>query len=543
MDYNEFGHTPEPSEPLHTDGGSGFHTPENMDVPNFMPHTQSQERIYRGEGVGRKETVGGASPFTNPPYEQFVPPAQEPPREPPHNDNPQPWSYPEPEMVTKPEPVTPAPEKSGSKRWVNILISAGVAAAAAVVVCLLMTASLNRSWRERTEQLTQSYEEQLNKTKKELQDAIAKNKGNNQRPSTSTPDTTEPAPGTQENQTPVQPSTGSTGDLTPAQVYAQCVNSVVAINGTGNAGSSSGSGFILSEDGFVVTNFHVVEGQSKLEVMTYDGLSYDAEYIGGNEANDIALIKMDAENLPPVTVGVSADLVVGEQVAAIGNPLGELASTLTVGYISAKDRMVATDGTTINMLQTDAAINPGNSGGPLFNMRGEVIGITSAKYSGTTNSGATIEGIGFAIPMDDVLGMLNDLREYGYITGGYLGISASDVDQQASELYGLPSGVLVRDVTEGSCAEKAGMKVQDIIINLGGHEVKNLNDLSRALNKFEAGETVEVTVYRSGEEKVLSVVLDERPKDLSDASTNTVPEATEPDFGGDLDDFFDFFLP
>ena len=332
--------------------------------------------------------------------------------------------------------------------------------------------------------------------------------------------------------------------MTPAQVYAQCVNSVVAINGTSNQGSSSGSGFILSEDGYVVTNYHVVEGQSKLTVVTSNGSKYSAEYIGGNEANDIAVIKMDAQGMPSVTIGKSSELVVGEQVAAIGNPLGQLASTLTVGYISAKDRIVATDGTQINMLQTDAAINPGNSGGPLFNMKGEVIGITSAKYSGTTNSGATIEGIGFAIPIDDVLEMISDLRDYGYITGGYLGITASDVDPEAAELYGLPSGALVREVISGSCAQKAGMKTQDIIVDVGGHKVTNLNDLSRALNKFKAGETVTIKVYRSGKEVSLSVVLDERPKELSDSSTNqqeTTP--SQPSVGGSIDDWFDFFLP
>ena len=324
--------------------------------------------------------------------------------------------------------------------------------------------------------------------------------------------------------------------MTPAEVYAQCVPSVVAINCTGVSytfgqamqTASSGSGFILSADGYIVTNYHVVESSTTIEISMYDGTTYMAEYIGGNESNDIALIKVEAENLPPVIIGSSSDLIVGDQVAAIGNPLGELASTLTVGYVSAKDRIVTSEGAQINMLQTDAAINPGNSGGPLFNMYGEVVGITSAKYSGTTDSGATIEGIGFAIPTDDVMMMLEDLKNFGHITGGYLGVTVSEVDQETSELYGLPQGVLIRDVMPGSCAEKAGMRPQDILINLAGNEVKNLNSLSRALNKCKAGQEVTVTVYRSGRNVELTVVLDERPQEEETETPQVTEPATQP---------------
>jgi serine protease Do len=174
--------------------------------------------------------------------------------------------------------------------------------------------------------------------------------------------------------------------------------------------------------------------------------------------------------------------------------------------------MITTDGTQINMLQTDAAINPGNSGGPLFNMKGEVIGITTAKYSGMTGSGATIEGIGFAIPIDDVIGMLEDLRLYGYIKGAYLGVSVSDVDETVSELYGLPEGVLVHNVFIGGAAQKGGIKAKDIITNLGGHDIKNMNDLTRALRHFDAGQTITVTAYRNGNEVQLSLTLDEKPQ-------------------------------
>ena len=343
------------------------------------------------------------------------------------------------------------------------------------------------------------------------------------------------------------------GLLTPADVFAQCVDSVVGINCTGtvrgNFGqvqqtSSTGSGFILSDDGYIVTNFHVVEGQQKLEVITNDGTKYQAEYVGGNEANDIALLKVDAQNLPYVSVGSVAEMAVGDQVVAIGNPLGELHATLTVGYLSGKDRVVTSEGTQINMLQTDAAINPGNSGGPLFNMYGQVVGITSAKYSGTTSSGASIEGIGFAIPMDDVMSMLDDLRDHGYVTGGYLGVSVSEVGAEASELYGLPKGVLVREITPGSCAEKYGIRVQDIIVSVAGYQVESLNDLTRALNKCKGGQEVTVTVYRSGAEKVLTVILDERPRETEPATTEPVYEDQYSSWPGNgfLDDWFGSFF-
>lgn len=314
----------------------------------------------------------------------------------------------------------------------------------------------------------------------------------------------------------------SPNGLTPAQVYAQSVQSVVAINcitvtnnfGQSVQGASSGSGFILTADGYIVTNHHVVEGATSLTVTCSDGTDYKAQYIGGDASNDIALLKVDATGLQPVVIGRSDALIVGDQVAAIGNPLGELASTLTVGFVSAKDRVISTDGTQINMMQTDAAINPGNSGGPLFNMKGEVVGITTAKYSGTTNSGATIEGIGFAIPIDDVIGMLEDLKDFGYITGAFLGVTVSNMDADDAERYGLPLGALVHEVAAGSCAEKAGVQSQDILVGLGGHKIQNLNDLTRALRKFKAGDTVIITVYRhtEGGERQYSLTLDAKPQ-------------------------------
>ena len=245
--------------------------------------------------------------------------------------------------------------------------------------------------------------------------------------------------------------------------------------------------------------------------------------------------------LQPVTLGKSDDLIVGDQVVAIGNPLGELTSTLTVGYISAKERDVSTSGVAINMLQTDAAINSGNSGGPLFNMKGEVIGITSAKYSGTSSSGATIEGIGFAIPIDDVRSMLTDLMEYGYITGAYLGVMVGDVNPEAVQYYGVPMGAYVSEVSPGYCAEKGGIQAKDIITDVGGHPVEGLSDLTRALRNFKAGDTVQITVYRAGQTITLTVTLDEKPQDTEEP-TPDVPSGNMPE-NGNYDEWYEYFYP
>lgn len=319
------------------------------------------------------------------------------------------------------------------------------------------------------------------------------------------------------------PNQGLPGSMTPAQVYAKNVKSVVAIaanqvttNAYGQISetASSGSGFVISQDGYIVTNYHVVEGATNLTVITYNGTEHAAKFIGGDEPNDLAVLKVEALNLQAATLGSSDDLIVGDQVVAIGNPLGELTSTLTVGYVSAKDRDINTSGALINMIQTDAAINPGNSGGPLFNMKGEVVGITTAKYSGTTSSGASIEGIGFAIPLDDVLKKITDLKDKGFISAGYLGIMAQDSDPVLS-YYGIPAGAFVVEVTPGFAAERAGIRAKDIIVSVGEHTVGGLNDLTSALQDYLPGETAVITVWRSGQLLKLEATLDQRPADNS----------------------------
>ena len=325
-------------------------------------------------------------------------------------------------------------------------------------------------------------------------------------------------------------NTGTDGGLTPGQVYAQNVKSVAAITnevttnlyGQTSTSSSSGSGFVLTEDGYIVSNYHVVEGATTLTVTLWDNTEYEAQMIGGDADNDIALLKIDANGLRPVTLGSSDKLIVGDQVVAIGNPMGELTNTLTVGYISAKDREISTDGTYINMLQTDASINPGNSGGPLFNMKGEVIGITTAKYSGTTSSGATIEGIGFAIPIDDIIGMLEEIMNTGYVSRPYLGVT---VNTSADGV-----GAYIYSVDDNGAAAAAGIRAGDIIVALGDAEVNSVDGLTRALRNLKAGQTTTVSIYRSRQVLTLDITLGEKPVSTASGSTE---ESAVPDSDSD----------
>ena len=346
----------------------------------------------------------------------------------------------------------------------------------------------------------------------------------------------------------------NTGDksLTPQEVYNMYVNSTVGVTTSGTTTNvfgqttefaASGSGFIISADGYIVTNHHVIADASSVQVALYDGTTYDAEIVGSDESNDVALLKVDATGLQPVAIGDSDEVEVGDQVAAIGNPLGQLTFSLTVGYVSALDRSINTDGTPINMLQTDAAINSGNSGGPLFDMNGNVIGITTAKYSGSTSSGTSIEGIGFAIPINDAMAIVNDLMQYGYVTGqAYLGISVQDLDSTTARYYSLPLGVYVMSVNSGSCAEKAGIQQRDIITGLGDETVESYADLAAALKNHKAGDEISLTVYRAGETLTLNVVLDEKlPQDTQTSSDSSTQQDSATQDNNTVDPFSFFF--
>ena len=352
-----------------------------------------------------------------------------------------------------------------------------------------------------------------------------------------------------------QQSSGNTGKplasgeyLTPGQVYERNVDSVVAITvqvegyddfGRPTAGFSSGTGFFISADGYVITNYHVIEGGTKVTVTTHDDRDFEAEIVGFEDSNDLAVLKVEGENLPYATIGSSSQLQVGDQVVAIGNVLSTFASSLTVGYVSGVDRVVDTDGDAMNMIQTDVAINSGNSGGPLFNMKGEVVGITTAKFSGQSSSGVSIEGIGFAIPMDDVTGMIEDLRNFGYVTGAYLGVMVMDVDSSA-QYYGVPAGAYIESVTAGGAAERGGILAKDIVTEIGGYPVTSVSDLTRVLRKFEAGDVVSVEVYRAGQTKTLSVTLDEKPREETEPQTQEQPQQENQDSQA-FYDWYDFY--
>ncbi len=475
---------------------------------SYTPEIPVEPTTYRGMGAGRRE-----SPFADSPY-VMQHQAQEPYR--PRSE----------ESVPQQEP--PRRNVSAKKNgWWKGLVACVAVLALVTGSCILTAQTVNARWEGQTARMEQSFAGQLQALQAQVEAMSPASTGVS-----------------------VSGTVAVADGYTAGQVYARNVHSVVLIESTvvsnvygqTATGTSSGSGFILTEDGYVITNYHVVEGASSVKVVLYDGLSHPAQLVGSDSTNDIALLKIKAVGLDAVELGSSDALIVGDQVVAIGNPLGELTSTLTVGYVSAKERTVNTDGTIINMIQTDAAINSGNSGGPLFNMKGQVVGITTAKYSGSSSSGASIEGIGFAIPIDDVVEEIEQLKQFGYIKSAYLGVWVMNMDAQTANVYGLPVGAYVDSVEPGYCAQKAGIQAKDIIIGVGPHKVESLTDLTRALREFEPGDTVVVTVYRSGSKLELKVTLDERPANVdAGSSQQTQPDGQMPE--GDYWDWFEYFSP
>ena len=309
--------------------------------------------------------------------------------------------------------------------------------------------------------------------------------------------------------------------MTDAELYAANVNSVVSINITATSDpnffgqttqtAGAGSGFILTPDGYIVTNYHVVGDADTVKVTLYNGDSYDAQYIGGDEDYDIAVIKIEATDLPNVTLGNSDSLNVGDHVLAIGNPLGELTFSMSEGIASSVNRAIDVDGTPFNMIQVTAAINPGNSGGPLFNEYGEVVGIVSAKYSSYASQ--RVEGLGFAIPINDAIKVAQELLENGYVTGRpYLGITYLAVTdaQTASQLGVNAYGVYVVEVVKGGPAEKAGLQAGDRIVSVDGTEIASKDDLGTLMQKHAAGDTLSITIAREGQMQTVNVTLGEK---------------------------------
>lgn len=277
--------------------------------------------------------------------------------------------------------------------------------------------------------------------------------------------------------------------------------------------TGAGSGVIISADGFILTNNHVIDGANNIKVTLRDGTSYEAEVIGKDASLDIALLKVDAKNLTAATFGDSDEIQVGDYAVVIGNPLGQLGGTVTDGIISALDRDVIIDSETMSLLQTNAAINPGNSGGGLFNSNGELIGIICAKASSDQTE---VEGLGFAIPINDVLDILNDLQEYGYVQGKIdLGMTLTDV--ASSQVY--QAGVYVSGVTKGSSADDAGFVKGDLITAINGKKVESVAEVKTILDDLSVGDTVKFSVTRGSKSGTINMTLKEyEPSD--DTLTN-----------------------
>ena len=311
-------------------------------------------------------------------------------------------------------------------------------------------------------------------------------------------------------------ATGS--ELTVSQIVDKNENAVVEIVVSGTAQNmwgqmqlvqGAGSGVIVKDDGYIATNYHVIQGANKVEVTLHNGEFYPARIVGSDPANDIAVIKIDAKDLTTATIGDSSTVDVGDLAVAIGNPLGQLGGTATTGIISALDRTLDVEGTTLTLLQTDAAINGGNSGGGLFNSKGELIGIVESKASAVG-----VEGLAFALPINNVSGIINDLIENGgsaQVASGTpaVGVVISEVSEDNAQYYGLESaGVYIAQVT-GENARSSGFQEMDRIISFNGTKINSSNEFITLVRKCKVGDTVTVVVSRKGQEIEIKTVLEE----------------------------------
>ena len=295
--------------------------------------------------------------------------------------------------------------------------------------------------------------------------------------------------------------------LSVPNIVKKVTPSVVGVSSIMSEGTQTGTGIIMTKEGYIITNCHVVDGASKVSVVLNDKKEYGALVVGTDSKTDLAVLKIQAdETLTPAEFGSSDDLVVGELAIAIGNPLGlEFSGSVTSGIISALNREVTIEDKEFTLIQTDAAINPGNSGGPLVNSYGQVIGITSAKISTSY-----AEGMGFAIPINSAIDIVDELIKNGYVTGRPLiGLSGEDIDEMMSKFYNIPQGVYVRIVTSDSPAEKAGIRVGDVIIGANGKEITSMDELNKIKEEFKPGDSIKLTVYREGQKLELSLTLAE----------------------------------
>lgn len=304
--------------------------------------------------------------------------------------------------------------------------------------------------------------------------------------------------------------------MTMTEAVAKAAPSVVEINVKGTTTTygffggtyeteSAGSGVIISSDGYIITNNHVVDGGNTYTITTYDGVSYEAELIGTDEKTDIAVLKVDAQDMCAAVIGDSERLSAGDTAIAIGNPLGTLGGTVTDGIISSTSRDLVINDEAMTVIQTNAQINSGNSGGGLFDGNGNLIGIVNAKDSGSTSSGTSIEGLGFAIPINTAIDVAEQLITYGEVTNrASLGVQLQEVTRATANY---PKGLYIVGVLEGSGAQIAGLAKYDRIVTVDGTEVSSYTDLSAILNKKKVGDTVTVEIVRNGETEFVDVTL------------------------------------
>ena len=299
------------------------------------------------------------------------------------------------------------------------------------------------------------------------------------------------------------------GALCLQDIYSRVIDSVVSISSMTSSGTSSGTGIIMSPDGYVITNHHVISGALVISVLTNDNREFEAALVGSDEMSDLAVLKIDARGLKPAEFGDSSKLRVGDSVVAIGDPLGvQLRGTMTNGIISAINRDLTVGDRTMTLIQTNAALNNGNSGGPLINCYGQVIGINTVKMSSYYTASATVEGLGFAIPISVAKPIIDELIENGYVAGRpAIGISGDSLPTYYRAYYRLPDGVYVTSVNDGSDAKAKGIREGDIVTAINGEVISSIDDLNTIKNQYAAGDEVTLTIYRSGAYYEVTVTL------------------------------------
>lgn len=300
------------------------------------------------------------------------------------------------------------------------------------------------------------------------------------------------------------------GGLSLQEIYERNIKSVVSINAILTGGNSTGTGVILTEDGYIVTNAHVVENAAGISVQLTDQQIFQAQVIGTDELSDLAVLKIPASGLIPAEFGDSSSLRVGDTVVAIGDPLGvEFRGTYTDGIISGIDRDVDMDGRTMTLLQTNAALNSGNSGGPLINCYGQVIGINTMKIGAFTDK-AGVEGLGFAIPSTTVKTIVDQLISQGYVSGRpTLGISGEGLSSFYQHYYRMPAGLYITQVSQSSEAYEKGVEEGDLLLSINDTPVTSMDDLKSTIFSCEVGQTVQVAIYRGGQQYLLELTLEE----------------------------------